>query len=73
VATKLINPRVEEERIGAFLAALARRGAAERLATYRSGGFTREECMLWAAYHHEEPPLVNGECECIALGLADLD
>jgi len=45
----------------------------ERLRAARSGGFDRWQRSLWAARYPEEVPLVNGEYEWIALGLADLD
>jgi hypothetical protein len=54
-------------------AALDRLGAAERLARYRAGEFSRAELVLWTARYPEEVPIVNGEVEWIALALADLD
>jgi hypothetical protein len=50
-----------------FLDALARLAPDERLAIYRSGGFTHRECALWAADYPDEVPLVNDEFEWIAL------
>lgn len=72
MATELTRPS-EARRIASFLDALARMDPAERLAIYRSGGLTRAECALWAARYLEDVPLVNGEFEWIALGLADLE
>ena len=45
----------------------------QRLAAAHEGRFTRAERTLWAARYPQEAPLVNGEYEWIALGLADLD
>jgi hypothetical protein len=50
-----------------FLDALATLAPDERLAIYRSGGFTHRECALWAADYPDEVPLVNDEFEWIAL------
>jgi len=57
----------------AFLARLARMSREERVRASRYGGFNRWERSLWAARFPEEVPLVNGEYELIACGLADLD
>jgi len=46
---------------------------AERLAAYRSGQLNSSERALWARTFPNEVPVVNGEVEWIALGLADLD
>ncbi len=45
----------------------------ERTRAARCGQFSRAERALWASVYPEEVPLVNGELEWIALGLADLD
>jgi hypothetical protein len=45
----------------------------QRLKAARKGRLSRGELTLWAALYPEEVPLVNGEVEWIALGLADLD
>ena len=60
-------------RRDAFLARLARMSKEERVRAARSGGFDRWQRSLWAARFPEEVPLLNGEYEWIALGLADLD
>lgn len=52
---------------------LARLGSAGRLAAYRAGKLDRHQRSVWAARYPDEPPLVNGELEWIALSLADLD
>lgn len=56
-----------------FLELLAEMSAAERLAASRDGSFDRRERVIWAANYPDEVPLVNGECEWIALAAADLD
>lgn len=45
----------------------------QRLAAYRSGLLSHAERALWARTFPDEVPVVNGEVEWIALGLADLD
>jgi hypothetical protein len=73
MSTQLIiasPPRVGGEP---FPEALARLSPDERLAIYRSGGFTGAERTLWAARYPQEVPLVNDEIEWIALAMADLD
>jgi hypothetical protein len=57
----------------AFLARLAEMSPKQRLDAARRGGFDRTERAIWASAYPEEAPLVNGELEWIALGLADLD
>lgn len=57
----------------ALLAHLARMSRHERLLSARHGHFDRRERSLWAARFPGEAPLLNGEYEWIALGLADLD
>lgn len=57
----------------ASLSRLARMSKEERIRAARHGGFDRWQRSLWAARYPEEVPLVNGEYEWIALGLADLD
>jgi hypothetical protein len=57
----------------AFLARLARMRVEERIRASREGGFTVWERSIWAARFPEQVPLINGEFEWIALGLADLD
>jgi hypothetical protein len=52
---------------------LVRLGRKGRLAAYRTGHFTVRGRWLWARHFPEEVPVVNGELEWIALGLADLD
>jgi hypothetical protein len=56
-----------------FLEILAQMTSAERISASRHGGFTRRERSIWAARYSDEVPLVNGEFEWIASGLADLD
>ena len=60
------------ERREAFLARLARMSGQERARAARFE-FDRWERTVWAGRFPEEVPLVNGEVEWIALGLADLD
>jgi hypothetical protein len=57
----------------AFLADLARMTPKQRLAAARCGTFNRAQRALWASIYPDDVPLVNGELEWIALGLADLD
>lgn len=66
-------PLTGRRRRRAFLRRLAQMSTEQRLAPARGGRFTRAERTLWAARYPEEAPLVNGEYEWIALGLADLD
>lgn len=56
----------------AFLSRLARMSKEERVraARYRFAPWQRQ---LWVVRYPDEAPLVNGEYEWIALGLADLD
>jgi hypothetical protein len=61
------------EGSAAFIARLDSMGAARRLRAARKGEFSRAERALWVARYPQEAPLVNGELEWIALGLADLD
>ena len=56
-----------------ILTVLSRMTSAERISASRHGGFTRHERAIWAARYPEEVPIVNGEFEWIAAGLADLD
>jgi hypothetical protein len=56
-----------------FLDALETMTPEQRLRAYRSGSFSRSERTSWAARYRDEVPLLNGELEWIALGLADLD
>ncbi|HEY4779225.1 MAG TPA: hypothetical protein VIH47_06510 [Solirubrobacterales bacterium] len=64
------DPRAHFE---AFLARLARMRVEERIRASREGGFTAWERAVWAARYPGQVPLINGEFEWIALGLADLD
>jgi hypothetical protein len=57
----------------AFLARLAQMSPKQRLDSARRGDFDRAERAIWASAYADEVPLVNGELEWIALGLADLD
>jgi len=57
----------------AFLTRIASMSSKQRLDAARSGSFDRSQRALWALAYPEEVPLVNGEVEWIALGLADLD
>ena len=57
----------------AFLARLAGMSPQQRLEAARRGVFDRTERAIWASAYPDEVPLVNGELEWIALGLADLD
>lgn len=57
----------------AFLAELEQMSVPERVRAARVGAFSRWERSVWAATFPEQVPLVNGEVEWIALGLADLD
>jgi hypothetical protein len=60
------------ERREAFLARLRRMSAEERLRAARHE-FDRWQRSAWAGHYPDEVPIVNGEVEWIALGLADLD
>ncbi len=62
-----------EEGRTAFLARLAEMTPKQRLGAVRRGVFNRAQRALWVATYPDEVPLVNGELEWIALGLADLD
>jgi hypothetical protein len=44
-----------------------------RLAEYRASLFSRHQVSLWATNYPDEVPLINGEIEWIALGLADIE
>jgi hypothetical protein len=55
------------------LALLDAMSATERLRLARSARMTRAQRAIWVANFPEEVPLINGELEWIALGLADLD
>jgi hypothetical protein len=57
----------------AFLARLARMGPRQRVEAARRGAFDRSQRAIWAAVYPDEVPVINGELEWIALGLADLD
>jgi hypothetical protein len=75
MATHTIPPtatRATDVSPVSFLEVLETMSPTERLAAYRSRGFTPHERSLWAANYPEEVPLVNGEYEWIALSLADL-
>jgi hypothetical protein len=65
--------RRAEAPAAAFIARLDSMGAERRLRAAREGEFTRAQRALWVARYPLEAPLVNGELEWIALGLADLD
>jgi hypothetical protein len=60
------------ERRRAFLARLGRMSPEERLRAARYE-FAPWQRGLWLARYPEEAPTVNGECEWIALRIADLD
>jgi hypothetical protein len=60
-------------RLDAFLARLKRMSKEERVRAARYGAFTPWERSVWASRFPEQVPLLNGEFEWIALGLADLD
>jgi hypothetical protein len=62
-----------EEGRTAFLARLAEMTPQQRIDGARRGDFNRAQRGLWVASYPDEVPLVNGELEWIALGLADLD
>ena len=66
------RPRAPRRATGC-LQRLERMTPAERLAAYRSGQLNSSERALWARTFPNEVPVVNGEVEWIALGLADLD
>jgi hypothetical protein len=61
------------ESLRAFLTRLQRMSEEERVRAARFGGFDHWQRSVWAAHYPEQVPLVNGEYEWIALGLADLD
>jgi hypothetical protein len=73
VATEIIEPAPLVDHRGSLLQALEEIGTEQRLAIYRSGGFTPRERTIWAARYPQEVPLVNDEFEWIALAMADLD
>ena len=75
MATRTIHQTATAAGISpvSFLEVLQRMTPAERLAAYRSSGFTPHERSLWAVNYAEEVPLVNDEYEWIALTLADVD
>lgn len=60
------------ERREAFLTRLARMSEQERVRAARHE-FDRWERTVWAGRYPDEVPIVNGEFEWLALGLADLD
>jgi hypothetical protein len=60
-------------RLDTFLARLKRMSKEERVRAARYGAFTPWERSVWASRFPEQVPLLNGEFEWIALGLADLD
>jgi hypothetical protein len=64
---------VGEEGRTAFLLRLAEMSSQQRIEAARRGVFNRAQRALWVAAYPDEVPLVNGELEWIALGLADLD
>lgn len=68
-----VLPPPAPSRAEGFLQRLESMSPNERLAAYRSGHFSRSERSLWARTFPDEVPVVNGEVEWIALGLADLD
>jgi hypothetical protein len=72
-ATALPTTRDGEEGRTAFLARLAAMTPRQRIDAARRGDFDRVQRGLWVATYPDEVPLVNGELEWIALGLADLD
>jgi hypothetical protein len=45
----------------------------QRVDAAHRGDFNRTQRAIWASAYPDEVPLVNGELEWIALGLADLD
>jgi hypothetical protein len=71
VSAPATNPR--QEGHAAFLALLADMSPQQRVHAARSGAFDRSQRALWASTYPDDVPLVNGELEWIALGLADLD
>jgi hypothetical protein len=62
-----------QEGHAAFLARLAAMSPEQRVEAARSGALDRGQRALWASVYPDEVPLINGELEWIALGLADLD
>lgn len=67
------RPRPREKRSPRKVERLARLGPEGRLAAYRSGRLSRAECWDWARRFPDEVPIVNGELDWVARGLADLD
>jgi hypothetical protein len=67
------RPRPREKRSPRRVERLARLGPEGRLAAYRSGTLSRAECWEWARRFPDEVPIVNGELDWVARGLADLD
>lgn len=72
-ASASVIPLTASRRRRVFLRRLAAMSAAERRETFESGRFSRGERALWASAYPKEPPIVNGEYEWIAMGLADLE
>jgi hypothetical protein len=70
---RLVQPRLPLRRDRPLAVDLAQMSPAQRRHAYRSGLFDARRRALWASLYPEEPPLVNGEFEWIALDLADLD
>ncbi len=68
-----VIPLTGRRRRRSALRRLARMTPEQRLRAARRGRLSRAELTLWAARYPEEVPLINGEHEWIALGLADLD
>ncbi len=62
----------QRERLDAFLERLERMSAEGRVRASRHS-FTSWELYVWATHYPDEVPTVNGECEWIALRLADVD
>jgi hypothetical protein len=71
--TALTRTSRGEEGRRAFLSRLAEMTAEQRIDAARRGDFDRTDRVLWISAYPDEIPLVNGELEWIALGLADLD
>jgi hypothetical protein len=53
------------------LAALRAMGPAERLGTYRAGGFSFNDCCMWASLYRDEVPILQGEFEFIAMTMPE--
>lgn len=53
------------------LAALHAMSPAERLDTYRAGGFSFNDCCMWAAHYRLEVPILQGEFEFIAVTMPE--